>query len=140
MKALLAGLGATICLGVATSAALADPPPQAPDSAPGNYPNPMGNCCPCPSFAPFNGVPPQPMPQFMGNCGGPRKSFFGFSKGPGGPGMGPGGPGMYPGGPGMGGMGPGGPGAGGGVGSPQTIAAFPTHPYARGPRDYFMQD
>jgi hypothetical protein len=138
MKIRIAGIVSVGCLAASAALASAQPPPfgyppQAPDACgPGSY---STNACGGvygpnywlrPNFPPFNGMLP---PGFPGGPGG-----FG-------PGMGRGmGCGMSPGmgcgmGPGMG-SGMGGPGSGG----PQGIAAFPTHPYARGPRDYFMLD
>jgi hypothetical protein len=117
MKISIAGLVSVACLGASASLASAQPPPfccprQAPDACgPGFYStNPCGGVY-GPNYWLRPGFPP----------------FNGMLP----PGF-PGGPGCS--GPGMGGgMGP-------GAGGPGGIAAFPTHPYARGPRDYFMLD
>ena len=121
MKIRIAGIVSVGCLAASAALASAQPPPfgyppQAPDACgPGFYSTDACGGVYGPNYCLRPGFPP-----FNGML--PP----GFPGGPGGFGRGCSGPGM-------GGMGP-------GAGGPQGIAAFPTHPYARGPRDYFMLD
>ena len=125
MKAIFFWSGALLCVGAVVGTAQAGPPPgsipHAPDtSGPGFYcANPCGgvygpNYYLQPGFPPFSGNPPPP------GCfgGGGMMPPFGGAGGA----FGPGGP-----------AGPGGPGVSG-------LAIFPSHTFARGPRDYFMED
>jgi hypothetical protein len=127
MKTMVLGLAAVFVAGLAALSANADPyilpgHPQAPDACgPGFYaPNCCGqwygpNYCLRPCYPPFNGLLPSP----------PRPGN--------GDGTGNGNGNCAPGGPGC--AAPGGPGC-----ATPGIPAFPTHPFARSPRDFFMQD
>ena len=137
MKATVPWLSALLLAGAAVPAVQADPYSiccrPAPDACgPGYYcTGPCGmvygpNYCVRPGFEPFNGFVPPAFPHNpamvspQARCatpGLPPLPHYGFDP-PRDPGYGAG----Y------------GPGGGGPLGSP----LFPTHPYARGPRDYFM--
>jgi hypothetical protein len=143
MRVTLPWLG--VLLGVALSASAARAQcyvpcvPRAPDACgPGNYgTNWAGlyygpNYCLFPPFPPYNGELPGPVCRpgsVPGVAGAPGQGMPG-APGPGMPGA-AGAPGMY----GMPGM-PGAPGVYGG----QMPLTFPSHPFARGPRDFFMVD
>lgn len=120
MRAAATGLAAAVLM-LAASAAHADPAFLLPQTC--VPPNPIfygpGACQNCwygPNYC-FRGpyLPPYP---YNGALAFPRKPLP----------SGPGGPGGMPG-------GPGGPGYGGPAPGP---AIFPTHPFARSPRDFFM--
>ena len=120
MKAVVPWLGAVLFSALVASLAQADPSygcvRQAPDCCgPGFYcPNQYGAYYgPC-----YYLQPPWPP---VGTLPPGAVGCPGSGPGNGAPGMMPGGCGQMPGGPG-------------------TIAAFPSHPFARGPRDFFMED
>ena len=144
MKAVFAWAGAVLGVVVCASGVRADPydcySRTAPDACgPGYYVTNQygGTYGPCydlyPPFPPVSGLPP------MG-----RQAPRGCPPGMAGAAAGMAGPG-YPAGmagagclPGMAGAGC--PGMMPGPQGPSGIAAFPSHPFARGPRDFFMQD